>query len=221
MAEPSRRELIVKVADRLFRHYGPQKTTMADVARESGIGVGSVYLEFPSKDALLQELSAHHYRGVLEAMHGVAEDDALTAPERLVFVLQARAVAFRGLLDEGAHACDLLHCGSEAVKAAQGSFHEEEREILAAILEEGRRDGAFDIDDVEATVRVLVLAYASFAPPWIFKTDQKRLDADINAMHELVLHGLLRRIGGKQVEPESSPALGPTEGAPRASKRGK
>jgi hypothetical protein len=107
------------------------------------------------------------------------------------------------------------------VKAAQGSFHEEEREILAAILEEGRRDGAFDIDDVEATVRVLVLAYASFAPPWIFKTDQKRLDADINAMHELVLHGLLRRIGGKQVEPESSPALGPTEGAPRASKRGK
>src|SRR3954470_12265580 len=63
-----RREQILKAADRLLRHYGPHKTTVADVAREAGVGVGSVYLDFPSKDALVEELSRSRYRAVLDAM---------------------------------------------------------------------------------------------------------------------------------------------------------
>lgn len=201
MAEPSRREHILKVAAQLLRHYGPQKTTMADVAREANVGVGSVYLEFPSKDALVEELSRRQYRAVLDAMRLTSEDAARHPAERLVRVLEARAVSFLALLDGGAHACDLLHCGSEAVKAAQGSYHEEERKLLGEILEDGRRSGDFDVTDVEVTVRALLLAYASFAPPWIFKLDQKRLGPEIGAMHNLVLNGLLRRNGGKKRAP--------------------
>src|SRR4029079_9279854 len=67
-----RREQILSAADRLLRHYGPNKTTVADVAREAGIGVGSVYLEFPSKDALIEELSRARHRAVLAAMRAAA-----------------------------------------------------------------------------------------------------------------------------------------------------
>ena len=89
----------------------------------------------------------------------------------------------------------------EAVKAAQDAYREEERKLLAEVLEGGRRSGDFEVGDVEVTVRVLLLAYASFAPPWIFKMDQKKLGADIGAMHGLVLNGLLRRAGGKKRTP--------------------
>jgi AcrR family transcriptional regulator len=198
MAEPSRRELILKVADQLLRHYGPQKTTMADVAREANIGVGSVYLEFPSKDALVEALSRSHYSGVLDAMRRAAGEAGPVAAERIVRVLEARAVSFLAMMDGGAHACDLLHCGSEAVKSAQGAYHAEEREILRGIVDDGRRSGDLDVGDVDTTVRVLLLAYASFAPPWIFKLDQKKLGADIGAMHQLVLYGLVRRNGAKK-----------------------
>ena len=61
MVDQPRREKLLEVADRLFRHYGPQKTTMADVAREAGIGVGTVDLEFPSKAALVLALSPRRY----------------------------------------------------------------------------------------------------------------------------------------------------------------
>lgn len=201
MVEPSRRELILKVAAQLLRHYGPQKTTMADVAREANIGVGSVYLEFPSKDALVEELSRRQYRAVVEAMRLAFEEAGRDAADRLVRVLEARAVSFLALMDGGAHACDLLHCGSEAVKSAQGSYHQEEQQLLAEIVEEGQRRGELDVEDVDATVRVLLLAYASFGPPLIFKLDQKRLGADIGAMHGLVLNGLLPRSGGKKRTP--------------------
>ena len=42
MNEPDRRLLILEAAGRLFRHYGPFKTTVADIAREARVGVGTV-----------------------------------------------------------------------------------------------------------------------------------------------------------------------------------
>jgi len=56
MGQPSgkgnedRRRVILDTAARLLRHYGPAKTTMADIARAADIAVGSVYLEFASKE---------------------------------------------------------------------------------------------------------------------------------------------------------------------------
>lgn len=198
MSDTSRRDLVLKVADQLFRHYGPQKTTMADVAREANVGVGSVYLEFPSKDALIEELSRHHYASVLEAMRLASESASLEASDRLVRVLEARAVAFKGLSDGGTHACDLLHCGSSAVKAAQGAYHEQERTLIADILEDGRRTGELDVADIELTARVVLLAYATFAPPAIFKMDERALGAQITVMHSVILNGLVSRSDRKR-----------------------
>jgi AcrR family transcriptional regulator len=41
----------------LFKHYGFEKTTVADIAHAARIGVGSVYLEFDSKETVARELS--------------------------------------------------------------------------------------------------------------------------------------------------------------------
>jgi hypothetical protein len=65
-------------------------------------------------------------------------------------------------------------------------------------LRDGVRNGDFDIPDLDATLRVLLLAYATFSPPWIFKIDAKKFGHDISAMHGLVLNGLLRRTGNKK-----------------------
>src|SRR5947199_9191354 len=44
------RETILDAADRLLQHYGYKKTTMDDLAQEAGIGKGTIYLYFPSKE---------------------------------------------------------------------------------------------------------------------------------------------------------------------------
>ena len=194
MSEQARREVILEVADRLLRHYGPQKTTMADVAREANVGVGSVYLEFPSKDALVEALSRRNHDGVLASMRRASEEaEGRPASERLVRVLEARAVGFLATVDAGAHACDLFHCASEPVKTAQSAYQAEEEAILLEVLRAGKKSGELAIKEVEGTLRALLLAYSAFAPPAIFKMDPKRLGADISAMHTLVLNGLLQR----------------------------
>lgn len=193
MADQPRRDKLLTVADRLFRHYGPQKTTMADVAREAGIGVGTVYLEFPSKDALVEALSRRRYQAVLDAMKFASEESGERAADRLAAVLTARGIGFLAMAEEGAHACDLLHCGSDAVKGAQSAYHDEERRILRGILKAGVEDGEIDAPDLDATLRVLLLAYAAFVPPAVLKLDRATLESDLAAMNALVLNGLLRR----------------------------
>ena len=44
------REAILDATDRLLARYGFKKMTIDDLAREEGIGKGSVYLHFPSKE---------------------------------------------------------------------------------------------------------------------------------------------------------------------------
>jgi AcrR family transcriptional regulator len=193
-----RRACILEAADRLLRHYGPQKTTVADVAREAGVGVGSVYLEFPSKDVLVEEISRSRYQAVLAGMRAAAELDGTRstgspARERLVGALDARLEAFLAIAAEGAHAGDLVHCVSPAVKAAQAAFHEEELRLVCELLRQGAAAGELDVDDVELASRTVLRAYATFTVPYLGGKDPDEARRALAAMHQLVLGGLVRR----------------------------
>lgn len=51
-----RRERILDAAESLITHYGYDKTTVSDIAREAGVSKGAIYLHFDSKDALFEAL---------------------------------------------------------------------------------------------------------------------------------------------------------------------
>lgn len=52
----AREQRILDAAADLFVHYGYDKTTVSDIAREAGISKGAIYLHFESKDALFEGL---------------------------------------------------------------------------------------------------------------------------------------------------------------------
>ena len=47
------RDLILDAVDVLLARYGYRKMTMDDVARQVGIGKGTIYLHFPAKEELV------------------------------------------------------------------------------------------------------------------------------------------------------------------------
>jgi AcrR family transcriptional regulator len=191
-SEGQRREQILEAAERLLNHYGPGKTTIADIAREAGVAVGTVYLEFPSKEAIIEALSDSQHRAVLKEMRKAAEAEGAFA-DRLRAVLDARMRALFGLCAGGAHARDLIHCVSPAVKAAEARFREEEQALVVALVREAARAGEFDCAKPERTARAVLLAYVSFSPPWVFAQSREDVERMLRAMHELVLNGLIRR----------------------------
>src|SRR5580765_1026001 len=55
-SRPDPRARILDEAERLFRHYGYTKTTVADIARELGMSPANVYRFFQSKAAIHEAL---------------------------------------------------------------------------------------------------------------------------------------------------------------------
>lgn len=190
MSTPSeRRNVILRAASRLFEHYGHGKTTIADVAREAQVGVGTVYLEFESKDAIVTELSLTTHVGVLEAMRKASARSA--APdERLIAVLLARTECFLELGKKGQHACELLHCKTDGVRIAHQRFREQEQALIAGILEQGQLRGTFGSSEPAATASLIQRAFASLSPPWIFSSAEEDAMRAAQGMSRLLLHGL-------------------------------
>jgi AcrR family transcriptional regulator len=149
-----RRRAILHCAARLFSHYGQSKTTVADIAREAQVGIGTVYLVFPSKEAIVEELSSTAHVRVLEAMREVAETRAGDSfSERLAGVLETRVAMFQRLAEEGHHACELVHCKSGPVKGVHAKFREDERLLLKQILEQATATGELASLDVTRAAR--------------------------------------------------------------------
>jgi AcrR family transcriptional regulator len=53
---PQKRELLLKTALKLFASNGVQKTSTAEISREAGTASGTLFLYFPTKQLLVDEL---------------------------------------------------------------------------------------------------------------------------------------------------------------------
>lgn len=188
-----RRGRLLDAARRLFHQYGPQKTTVGDIANAAGIGVGSVYLEFPNKDAILLALSEAGHQSVLEAVSSAWNGDG-DADTRLRRALEARLEAFLALAGNGSHGADLLHCQSCApIQRAHAAFRDAELRLFADYVTDGVDSGQFSARDPRETARALLYAYHAFSPPAVFRCEPENLRRDLRAVHELVFRGLRRR----------------------------
>jgi AcrR family transcriptional regulator len=192
MSDGPRREQILRAAEKLLGEHGAAKTTMADVARHAGVAVGSVYLEFPSKEAIVEALSTARHCRVMDAMQRAAAREGSFA-DRLTNIFEARTAVLLRYADEGAHACELVHCVRAAVKAAEARFVEEETALLAGLLRDGARAGEVVAAKPTAVARTILRAYTVFAPPRLFELPRDEVREALRAMHALVLQGILIR----------------------------
>lgn len=185
-----RRRIILQAAERLMEHYGLTKTTVADIAREAAIGVGSVYLEFGSKDDIIAHVSGARHRAMLAQLEELAGTSG-DVSARLRAVLDARVRIFRQFATCGAHARELVHCGHEPVQTSWRAYRRAEFALVERLLGEGVARAEFDVADTQRAARAVLDAYASFAPPWRFEETPDE-EGRLLAMHELVLRGLRR-----------------------------
>jgi AcrR family transcriptional regulator len=194
-ARLDRRKTILDVAARLFRDHGHEATTIADIARAARVAVGSVYLDFASKEAIIEELSRGTHSRVVSAMREAAERASKKEfAARLEAVLEARLRVFLAFGTEGTHVCELVHGRASGVLSAHALYKEEERTFFTELLGEAKRDGALAGDlDPSGAAALLQRAFATLSPPFIFNAPEaptKRLSAELC---RLVVLGLARR----------------------------
>lgn len=119
------RGLLLKEAKRLLEQEGYEKLTMRSVANACGLGVGTAYNYFSSKDTLVASVMLEDWRRCLEKM----KESELIGMERLSFVyttLGEFLVAHQTLFsDQGAKA---------SYNSSSVRFHKELRTQLAEVI---------------------------------------------------------------------------------------
>lgn len=193
MADDDRRRTLLDAADRLFRLHGHARTTIADIAREAGVAVGSVYLEFASKESIVEELSTGTHARVLEGMRRAARDHAPEAFEAcFVAVLETRVERLLALRSQGQHACELVFCKATGVQSAHARWKAEEQTFFRGLLEDARDAGALRDIEPRVTAALLQRALVSLSPPLLFELTPEEARRTTRQMAELLLRGLVR-----------------------------
>src|SRR5262245_888983 len=80
-----RMERVLDAAAELLVRWGYHKVTIDEIARQAGIGKGTVYLHFRTKEALfLTVVLRAQWRSLVQILDGMAPDPAEALPSRII-----------------------------------------------------------------------------------------------------------------------------------------
>lgn len=188
------REALLDATDRLLAERGYQKMTIEDLAREVGIGKGSVYLHFSSKE----EIALSHIDRIVERVKDnlkIIAEKQISQKEKLREMLLLR-VLFR--FDSVQHYTqslnDLLSSLRPKLLARRENYFAEESAIFAGVIERGQANGDFEDSDSIEIANTFLLATNSLLP-FILTTEELGLREDIEAktarLADLLIKGIL------------------------------
>ena len=187
-------DVILDAADRLLARYGYRKMTMEDLAQEVGIGKGTIYLHFRSKEELVLSHIDRLVDRLKEQLRSIAQSDKQSA-ERLRLMLLARVMfRFDGVQHYTESLSDLLAAIRPALLARRNRHFEDEARIFAEVLTDGQKAGVFTFTDALSTAHTLLLATNALLPYSLSAAQLgKRRDVEKAASRiaDLILHGLL------------------------------
>jgi AcrR family transcriptional regulator len=196
-ADPATREdLILDAADRLLARYGYKKMTVEDVAKEAGIGKGTVYLHFPSKQEVVLSHVDRIVRRLIVQLQAIADNDS-PPPDQLREVLRLRVMLrFDAVQDYTQSISEVLRdLRSNLLERRQRHF-EQEAKVIASILRAGQRTDLFRRADPLATARVLIAATNSLLPFSLSTRElgkRREVQATATRIAELLVDGLRPR----------------------------
>jgi AcrR family transcriptional regulator len=126
------RDRVLAAAAAAVRREGTA-VPMATIAADAGVGVGTVYRHYPSRDALLGALTRRSFQLVLETARRAA---ALEGPpiERIRFFLEQT-------IEHGSDLVLPMHGGPTTSDEATVALRNEAHRTLDSILERGQHDG--------------------------------------------------------------------------------
>jgi AcrR family transcriptional regulator len=189
------KDAILDATERLLARYGYRKMTIEDIAREVGVGKGTIYLHFPSKE----EVVLCHVDRIVDrlkvSLRSIAVSNA-TAADRLRSMLLTRVLLrFDSVQHYTQNLNDLLAALRPGLLARRARYYDEEAQIFADVLNQGRDTGELDFGDTLSTAYALLHATNALLPYNLTTMElgeREEVEEKTAAVADLLLHGLQR-----------------------------
>jgi AcrR family transcriptional regulator len=155
------RERILEVAKQAFTRFGAN-ASLDDIAKESGVGPGTLYRHFPTREELLQAV----YRSELEKLAGAEQKFAQTMPPiealRAWLLLFVDGIEAKQLIAPAVNT--LVGDPKKVFEASYAQVHEAIRALVKRAIKSG--DIRNDLDPMDLLRALVGVANVASMPDW-------------------------------------------------------
>lgn len=196
LAREAVKDAILDATYRLLARYGYRKMTIEDIAVEVGIGKGTIYLHFASKEEIVLSHVDRIVERLKDRLREIARSDA-PAAERLRSMLLTRVLfRFDSIQQYTQSLNDLLAALRPSLLARRALYFEAEAQIFAELLTAGRESREFDFNDERATAHALLEATNGLLPYSLSTRElgeREEVEKRAADVADLVMRGVLNR----------------------------
>ncbi len=184
---------ILEIAREHVRKFGSARATVVGVAQEAGMTHANVYRYFPSKTALLEEITASWLRPIETRLRETAEG-ADPATDKLENMLMTLHRAYRQKLQSDPALFDLL---IEALEQDRGSARRHRARVqseIQRVVEEGVASRAFAMTDRRRAMSLIFDGAHRFIHPIALRLDKDVAGAALATRFETIVAVTLRTL---------------------------
>jgi len=184
--EHNHRQAILDAADRMFLRHGYRRTTIEDIARDAGIGKGTVYLHFSRKEEIGSAWFKQWHERILVAMQSKS---ALmpNSREKVQAALHQRVLCRYDALEKwDMSILEIVDSVKPLVVAHRAEFLRDEADFLAELLAVGVDNGAFRNIDPERVSESMLIATNGLLPYTVRPEEIGRRDVVERQTDELI-----------------------------------
>jgi len=186
------RDMLVDVARQLFARMGVDNTTMNDIAQASRKGRRTLYTYFKSKNEIYLAVVESELNKLYMMLLDVAGKE-LPADEKLINFIYTRLDTIKSLVFRNGTLRATFFRDIWRVEKVRKSFDLREIDIIKGILDDGVREGVFQMPDTDVTALVLHHSLKGLEVPYIRgmmgDTIQRRIKRRDNVIN-LIFNGI-------------------------------
>ncbi len=189
MPDQKKYNLILDSLQKLLENKKLQTISVSEIAQTAGIGKGSIYYYFPSKDSILEALVERNYEKPLSTAKDLSSRTEIPPFTRMAMIFQACRNAsteyLRSGKKSGAGAPEkaLLH------QKYMNHLISEFKPVLAEIIQQGIDAGEIRFDRPDVLAEIVLIVLAVKIDNTIVPSSQEEIEETVSGLVSLVEKG--------------------------------
>jgi len=189
-----RKSQILNAAEQVFTKKGLDLARMDDIAEETGLSKGTLYLYFKSKDELIIAILDRIFQGVFKQLEA-RKKDQLSATEAINQFTEEAIHDYKRMLRLMPVAYEFLALAfrNKVVQKALTQYFRHYMDVLVPIVQRGIDSGEFRPVDPRETAIAAGAIYEGTVLLWVYDSSLVDLEHHIRSSMNLLIEGIRLR----------------------------
>ena len=186
-----RKYQILNAAENVFTKKGLDLTRMDDIAEETGLSKGTLYLYFKSKDDLIIAILDRIFQGVFTQLDA-RKDNKLSATEAILEFTEEAIRDYKMMMRLMPIAYEFLALAfrNKTVQKALKQYFRHYMDVLVPIIQRGIDSGEFRQVDANEVAIAAGAIYEGTVLLWVYDNSLINIESHIRSSIKLLLEGV-------------------------------